>query len=129
VKELAAYREQMLLAMPERAAEAEALTRAAERLEAAAAQAVGAEAALDFNQRLWHVIVSGIGPGQTELAGALRTLHAFIEKRSRVLGETGEGEGLRHLASLNREIAAGLRREDSIQDSSSLSEKDNTGTI
>lgn len=113
-----AYRQTKKLALPPRAAEAEALTKAARLLYQAGQARTGTfdygeyARALRFNQTLWTLIQSDVGRGDSPIPTGLRrdilNLSLYIDKQTLKALADPKTEHLGGLIEIDRIIARGL---------------------
>lgn len=110
-----AYRQTSKLALPPRAAEAEAFSKAARLLDRARTGSFDYDAyasALRFNQTLWTIIQADLGRDGSHLPAGLRrdilNLSLYVDKQTiKALTDT-KAEHLGALVEIDRTIARGL---------------------
>ena len=110
-----AYRRTSKLALPPRAAEAEAFIKAARLLNQASAGPFDYDAyasALRFNQTLWTIIQADLGRDGSHLPAGLRSdilnLSLYVDKRTLKALSDPKAEYLGELMEIDRAIARGL---------------------
>ncbi len=110
-----AYRRTSRLALPPRAAEVQAFTKAARLLNQARTGAFDYDAyasALRFNQTLWTIIQADLGRGGSHLPAGLRrdilNLSLYVDKQTIKALSDPKAEYLGALVEIDRTIARGL---------------------
>jgi len=117
-----AYRQTSRLALPPRAAEAEAFSKAARLLNQARLQEQGTfdydayASALRFNQTLWTLIQADLGGDGAHLPAKLRrdilNLSLYVDKQTLRALTNPRAEHLGALIEIDRSIARGLSNRD-----------------